>query len=197
MIQAVLFDKSYWNTNQARNYLNKNGYIPIKRVHTTDKYHRYRLIEPNYNHYHYLFRRGQNHIDYIIEIPMPNKENQKTQPRDHLLYNEIKKEVVSKYKPSAYRSGLIVKQYKKAYNEYHKDNDPYIGEKPKYSNLARWFAEDWRNTRGEVGYKYKNDIYRPTIRINEYTPKTYNELSKADIERARKEKELKGRIKRF
>ena len=51
MIQAVLFDKSYWTTNEARNYLNKNGYIPIKRVHTTDKYHRYRLIEPNYNLY--------------------------------------------------------------------------------------------------------------------------------------------------
>ena len=51
MIQAVLFDKSYWTTNEARNYLNKNGYIPIQRVHTTDKYHRYRLIEPNYNLY--------------------------------------------------------------------------------------------------------------------------------------------------
>ena len=48
-IQAVLFDKNYWNTNQAREYLKKNGKQPIKRVHTTDKYHRYRLIEPNYN----------------------------------------------------------------------------------------------------------------------------------------------------
>ena len=68
MIQAVLFDKSYWTTNQARNYLNKNGYIPIKRVHTTDKYHRWRLLEPNYKKYDYLFKKGHNHIDYIIQI---------------------------------------------------------------------------------------------------------------------------------
>ena len=44
MIQATLFDKLYWSTSQARDYLNKYGYHPIKRVHTTDKYHRYRLI---------------------------------------------------------------------------------------------------------------------------------------------------------
>ena len=68
MIQAVLFAKLYWTTSQAREYLNKNGYHPIKRVHTTDKYHRYRLIEPNYNLYHYIIRRGNNHIDYIIQM---------------------------------------------------------------------------------------------------------------------------------
>ena len=68
MIQAILFDKLYWSTNQALNYLNKNGYIQIKRVHTTDKYHRYRLIEPNYDLYNNFIRRGNNHIDYIVQI---------------------------------------------------------------------------------------------------------------------------------
>jgi hypothetical protein len=57
--------------------------------------------------------------------------------------------------------------------------------------------EKWTNQRGQVGYKEKGDVYRPTIRINQYTPKTFNELSKADIERAKKEKALKGRVKKF
>ena len=58
----------YWNTSQAHEYLKKSGYNPIKRVHTTDKYHRYRLIEPDYNKYHYIIKRGNNHIDYIIQM---------------------------------------------------------------------------------------------------------------------------------
>ena len=67
-IQAVLFDRKYWNTSQARAHLKASGHQPIKRVHTTDKYHRYRLIEPNYNKYHYIIKRGNNHIDYIIQL---------------------------------------------------------------------------------------------------------------------------------
>ena len=128
---------------------------------------------------------------------MPKEDKQKPKPTDHLLYNEIKKEMTNKYKPSAYRSGLIVQQYKKAYKDIYKSDDAYIGDKPKLSNLNRWFLEDWRNSRGEIGYKYKNDIYRPTIRITADTPKTYRELSIADIERAKKEKALKGRVKKF
>ena len=67
-IQAVLFDKNYWNTNDARAQLKASGYQPIKKVHITDKYYRYRLIEPNYNKYHYIIKRGNNHIDYIIQL---------------------------------------------------------------------------------------------------------------------------------
>jgi hypothetical protein len=48
----------------------------------------------------------------------------------------------NKYKPSAYRSGLIVKQYKNVYKDFYKSNN-------------------------------------------------------ADIERAKKEKALKGRVKKF
>lgn len=191
-IQAILFNKDYWNTNEARTYLKKSNKKPIKRVHTTDTYHRYRLIEPDYDNYRYIFKKGNNNIDYIIQIPIG-----KPQPKDPILYNKIKKEISDKYKHSAYRSGLIVKAYKKQYMDKYKSDDAYIGEKPKLSNLQRWFKEDWRNTRGEVGYKYKDDIYRPTKRINEHTPITMNELSKSQIERAKKEKELTGRVKRF
>ena len=68
-IQAVLFDKNYWNTNDARAHLKASGHQPIKKVHITDKYYRYHLIEPNYNKYHYIIKRGNNHIDYIIQLP--------------------------------------------------------------------------------------------------------------------------------
>lgn len=67
-IQAILFDKIYWITKTARKYLKETRHIPIKRVHITDKYLRYRLIEPNYDKYNYIIRRGNNHIDYIIQL---------------------------------------------------------------------------------------------------------------------------------
>jgi len=121
----------------------------------------------------------------------------KPEPKDLLLYNKVKKEISEKYKHSAYRSGLIVKKYKEEYFKKYKKDDAYIGEKPKLSNLQRWFLEEWRNQRGEIGYKYNNDIYRPTIRINKDTPITFNELMKNQIIKAQKEKATTGRVKRF
>ena len=118
-------------------------------------------------------------------------------PRDIILYDKIKKEISEKYKHSAYRSGLIVKKYKEEYVKKYNRDDSYIGDKPKLSNLQRWFLEDWKNQRGETGYKYKTDIYRPTIRINNDTPTTFNELTKVQIIKAKKEKATKGRVKKF
>jgi hypothetical protein len=118
-------------------------------------------------------------------------------PRDIILYDKIKKEISDKYKHSAYRSGLIVKKYKEEYVKKYNRDDAYIGDKPKLSNLQRWFLEDWKNQRGETGYKYKTDIYRPTIRINNNTPTTFDELTKDQIIKAKKEKATKGRVKKF
>jgi len=117
--------------------------------------------------------------------------------RDIILYDKIKKDISDKYKHSAYRSGLIVKKYKEEYVKKYNRDDAYIGDKPKLSNLQRWFLEDWKNQRGETGYKYKTDIYRPTIRINNDTPTTFNELTKDQIIKAKKEKATKGRVKKF
>lgn len=118
-------------------------------------------------------------------------------PRDIDLYEKIKKEIYLKYpKHSAYRSGLLVKNYKDAYQKKYKKDDAYIGNKNK-EGLIRWFAEDWRNQRGEIGYKKKGDIYRPTKRINKNTPTTFNELTPARIEKAKKEKAKIGRVSKF
>jgi Family of unknown function (DUF5872) len=117
-------------------------------------------------------------------------------PNDKDLYEKIKKEITSKYKPSAYRSGLLVQKYKEAYFKKHKNNNAYSGNKSN-SNLKRWFDERWLNQKGEVGYSKKGDIYRPTIRINSKTPTTFNELTKSQIERAKKEKAQTGKVKKF
>lgn len=117
-------------------------------------------------------------------------------PRDAELYDKIKKQITSKYKPSAYRSGLLVKEYKKEYEKKHKNNNAYIGNR-ETSNLKRWFAEDWRNQKGKIGYSQIGDIYRPTIRINNKTPATFAELTQKQIKEAQKEKAKSGRVNNF
>ena len=112
-------------------------------------------------------------------------------PKDKELYEKVKKEIYSKYpQHSAYRSGLLVKTYKAKGGEY-------IGKKDDEKGLGKWYRERWTNTRGETGYKYKNDIYRPTVRVNKDTPTTHKELTADQIKKAQKEKKTKGRVKKF
>ena len=115
---------------------------------------------------------------------MSNVKNKK-------LYEQVKDEIYKKYpKHSAYRSGLLVKEYKAR-------GGTYTGKEKKDEGLNLWFRSEWKNQRGETGYKYKSDVYRPTIRINKDTPTTFNELTKKEIEKARREKARTGRVKRF
>ena len=53
-VQAVSFGINGWNTNDCRNWLYKHGYIPLKRVHKTNTFFRYRLIQPIYKIYIYI-----------------------------------------------------------------------------------------------------------------------------------------------
>jgi len=122
-----------------------------------------------------------------------------SEPRDNKLYNMIKNRIY-KEQPihSAYRSGKIVKEYKKQFTAKHGTRkNPYKGTKTRKRGLTRWFDEKWTNQRGEVGYKNKNDVYRPSIRINKGTPTTFSELSPKQITRARREKYRKGHVSRF
>lgn len=121
------------------------------------------------------------------------------QPRDQKLYNKTKRYIYKKYpKHSAYRSGLLVQEYKKQFSKkYGKKINPYVGKKTEKKGLGRWFREKWVNQRGEVGYRYKSDVYRPSKRVTKKTPKTYKELSKQQIKKARSKKYRKGRVNRF
>ena len=120
------------------------------------------------------------------------------EPTDQKLYNKTKKYIYKKYpEHSAYRSGLLVQEYKKRFTKKYGSKSPYKGKKRENKGLSRWFKEEWVNQRGEVGYKYKSDVYRPSKRITKKTPKTFDELSKKQIKKARSKKYRKGRINRF
>ena len=119
---------------------------------------------------------------------------------DEKLYENIKKKVYADIpKHSAYRSGILVQKYKEAFKNKYKNTrkQPYKGNRTKKKGLRRWFDEEWVNQRGEIGYKYKNDVYRPKIRITDDTPITHDELTKKEIKNARVKKYRKGRIDRF
>ena len=73
--------------------------------------------------------------------------------RDKELYDKIKKEIVNKYKPSAYRSGLIVKNYKEEYYKKHNNNDSYTG-----NRLQSKFDEKWTNQNKKLDFK-KKEMY--------------------------------------
>jgi hypothetical protein len=121
------------------------------------------------------------------------------EPTDQALYAKTKKRVYKKHpKHSAYRSGILVQSYKKSFKKkYGSKRSPYKGEKPTTKGLKRWFNEKWVNQRGEVGYKNKSDIYRPSRRVTKKTPKTHGELTRKQVKRARREKYKKGRVRRF
>lgn len=46
-LQAIIFDKHIYSAASARTWLKRRGFVPIKRVHKTANYLRYRLVEPN------------------------------------------------------------------------------------------------------------------------------------------------------
>jgi hypothetical protein len=120
-------------------------------------------------------------------------------PSDPALYKRVKARVYKSIpKHSAYRSGIVVQQYKRAYKKKHgSSRSPYRGSRSRSRGLSRWFREKWRNQRGEVGYKYKSDVYRPTRRVSRKTPRTFKELGSKRISRARREKSRSGHVRRF
>lgn len=120
-------------------------------------------------------------------------------PKDLKLYDKIKSKIYKQNpKHSAYRSGKVVSEYKKSFTKKHgKIVSPYVGKKPTKTGLTRWFKEDWKSDTGKYKYTTKNSVYRPRIRVTKKTPKTFSELSPAQIKKAKKEKKLTGRVKKF
>ena len=102
------------------------------------------------------------------------------EPLDTKLYLDVKRYANTIYeKPSAYKSGFIVKTYKERGGKYTGD-----GEKP----LARWFKEDWKDI-GEEEYP----VFRPTKRVNKKTPLTPSEIDPSNLrEQIRRKQIIKG-----
>ena len=64
-IQAVLFDIKYFNEKQAIKHLKKEKMKPIKKVHKTEKYLRYRIREPK-EFKRFRILKTDKHIAFII-----------------------------------------------------------------------------------------------------------------------------------
>jgi len=103
-------------------------------------------------------------------------------PIDIKLYNKVKQYADKIYtKPSAYKSGFIIKEYKKLGGEFKNDH--------KSKNLKRWFNEKWVDLTDDKQYP----VMRPSIRINKKTPLTVDEIDKNDLKKQIKLKQkLKG-----
>jgi len=85
------------------------------------------------------------------------------------LYAKAKREADATYKkPSAFKSGFIVKRYKEMGGTYTEDKKP--------KNLQRWFKEDWKDVAG-LGYP----VFRPTRRVSKKTPLTPDEIDPKNL----------------
>jgi hypothetical protein len=81
------------------------------------------------------------------------------------LYAKAKQIADERYsKPSAYKSGFIVKTYKEMGGTYTEDHKP--------KKLARWYKESWQDVGG-----LEYPVYRPTKIINKKTPLIPSEIS--------------------
>lgn len=111
------------------------------------------------------------------------------------LYKKIRNKIIKENpKNSAYRSLLIIKEYKNQGGKLKEEQE-------KKSNLRNWVEEDWRNltpyAEGLInnindspicGKKHKNQkgpsICRPFKKINKNTPKLGTEYTKKEIKKA-------------
>lgn len=92
-------------------------------------------------------------------------------PADPELYAKAREIADAIYsKPSAYKSGFIVKTYKELGGTYFDDGEP--------RKLAQWFREDWQDV-GPGPYP----VYRPTRRVAADTPLTLPEIDPAQFRR--------------
>lgn len=137
---------------------------------------------------------------------MNDELNKKPRPINKDLYNYVKKLADEKFKSKTgiYKSSWIVKEYKKRGGKYK-------GKVSQKQGLLRWYKEKWvdlnrpiKNKKGKIiGYKScgrskvknskeKYPLCRPTYKISKSTPRTYSQISKKSILKAKK---LKARVK--
>jgi hypothetical protein len=99
-------------------------------------------------------------------------------PLNKKLYERVKAEIYPRYKkPSAYRSGAVVKRYKDLGGKFRDNNG-----RP----LARWFKEEWKDVgnwgKANYGALPPYPVYRPTERISKDTPLTPEEIDPENLQ---------------
>ena len=72
-IQAIIFEKENFSADDARKWLQKHNYNPIKRVDKTKNFLRYRLTEPKKDAMYRMIDFGDD-IKAVLEIIRPRKK---------------------------------------------------------------------------------------------------------------------------
>lgn len=127
-----------------------------------------------------------NKSELISRLRGGNKSSKGSVPdnvMDKELYKRVRNKVKKRVKvwPSAYASGQVVSEYKKAGGRYK-------GKKGSAS-LDRWYKEKWVNVCKPKGRGYEKcgrekskvseyPYCRPSVRVNSATPMTVSELKK-------------------
>lgn len=103
------------------------------------------------------------------------------EPVDKELYELVKNIVYQQYKkPSAFRSGAVIKEYKKRGGTFRGDKET--------GDLTRWYKEEWK----DIGNK-EYPVFRPTKRISKKTPLLVDEIKPSNLKKQIKLKqEIKG-----
>ena len=106
-------------------------------------------------------------------------------PLNPELYEKARKVVNAIYeKPSAFRSGALVKLYKHWGGRYADDHHE--------RTLARWFKEEWQDVNPHKT-KGSYPVFRPTVRVNKRTPLTVSEVDPSNLRRqSRRKQKIKG-----
>jgi hypothetical protein len=101
---------------------------------------------------------------------------------DPVLYEKAKKMTDLIYsKPSAYKSGHIVRLYKQMGGTYTDDNQP--------KKLKEWYDSKWTDIGGK-----EYPVYRPTKRINKDTPLLASEIDPKNLkEQIKLKQKIKGK----
>jgi hypothetical protein len=107
-----------------------------------------------------------------------------SKPTDPVIYATVVETVKARVNrwPSAYASGMVVKEYKRIMSL--KGREPYEIKQTKQMNpLTRWFKEKWINiaTGKQCGRKSSGEkeypTCRPSVKVSKQTPLLANELS--------------------
>jgi hypothetical protein len=104
-------------------------------------------------------------------------------PANTILYAQVKAKIFELYtKNSAYRSMAVIKEYKRQGGTFIEDGTI----KP----LSRWIQEKWKDVNPIKSKKKLYPLFRPTLRINSQTPTTVNEISKNQLLKQAKIKQI-------
>ena len=65
---AIIFKKLHYSKRSSANWLKYHGFKPIKKVHETVNYYRYRLKEPDEEMYYYRLVPINDNIKMVIQF---------------------------------------------------------------------------------------------------------------------------------